>query len=100
MSKIISYSNWNAKNIPHGISFDAASGVFSGSPNVEAGEYLGMKMSLMFSSRLPLAGLKLANLKRVSSMKIVTAPVKNTSSGTFSHSLFSVGESLSGTAGP
>ena len=40
MSKIISYSNWNAKNIPHGISFDAASGVFSGSPNVEAGEYV------------------------------------------------------------
>lgn len=39
MSKIITYSNWSAINVPSGISFDTSSGIFSGTPNAETGEY-------------------------------------------------------------
>lgn len=40
MSKIISSSIWSAHDIPNGISFDSNLGVFSGTPNVPAGEYV------------------------------------------------------------
>lgn len=40
MSKIISYSQWNALNIPNGITFDETNGVFSGTPSVNEGEYV------------------------------------------------------------
>lgn len=39
MSKIITFSAWDAQNLPSGISFDSNGGIFSGSPNVPPGEY-------------------------------------------------------------
>ena len=39
MSKIITYSNWNATDVPDGLTFDKDLGVFSGTPNLPAGVY-------------------------------------------------------------
>lgn len=36
----ITYSNWNAQNIPAGLTFDSANGIFSGTPSVNEGEYV------------------------------------------------------------
>lgn len=40
MSKIISYSLWNAPDIPAGLIFDSYRGVFSGKPDINEGEYV------------------------------------------------------------
>ena len=39
MSKIITYSTWEANNIPNGVTFDSNLGVFSGTPHLPAGVY-------------------------------------------------------------
>ena len=40
MPKIITNVGWSASNVPFGLLFSETNGVFSGSPNVSAGEYL------------------------------------------------------------
>ena len=39
MPKNITLSNWSAKNMPAGLALNAATGVVSGTPNVQPGDY-------------------------------------------------------------
>ena len=39
MPKNITLSNWSAKNMPAGLALNAATGVVSGTPNVQPGTY-------------------------------------------------------------
>ena len=39
MPKIITMSNWSASALPSGLALNAATGVISGSPNVQPGSY-------------------------------------------------------------
>lgn len=39
MPKNITSSNWSSKNMPSGLSLNASTGVVSGTPNVQPGDY-------------------------------------------------------------